>query len=235
MKNINWTFIITVFSVSLGWFLNELSQWFRTNQSDKKIKKQILFNLLEINFIFQRLDTTALSQLYKERVLIRFPEPDQTEDIKSFVDHIFQNILYAQLQNSVVDSLINIETKYSTAVENLASIDPITAYYLSGKTKIFESFDMIQNGLNDFKQLFTEDEHQMHHKIDSAYDSIIKPDVIQDAIEDLRSEILTIARSIDLWTWYKLKRKFISSYETNQEELRLKIDELLDKIIPKTI
>ena len=64
MNKLDLTVILALISVTLGWFLNELIQWFRSRQSDKKFKKQILFNLLETNHIFKRLDTTEFKEVY---------------------------------------------------------------------------------------------------------------------------------------------------------------------------
>jgi hypothetical protein len=234
MKNINWTFIITILSVSLGWILNELSQWFRIRQSDKKIKKQILFNLLETNNIFRKLDTKEFEKIYTERVLIRIPENEHTEELKSVFEYIFSQLINGLFQGNVAESLKEIETKYSIAVENLASIDPITAYHLSGKTKILDSFNLIQTGLDDFKKILSEDDQEIQNQIDASFHSLVKPDIIKEAISDLELEILKIARSIDLFTWYKLKRSFKGTSERDRKEIELKIDELLDKIVPKT-
>lgn len=235
MKNINWTFVITILSVSLGWVLNELSQWFRIRQSDKKIKKQILFNLLETNHIFRRLDTSEFEKIYTEKVLTRIPENEQTEEFKNFFQTMISQILNTMFHGNVAESLQEIEAKYSLAVENLASIDPITAYHLNGKTKIMDSFNLIQSGLDNLKQIITENDEEIQNQIDTTFHSLFKPDIIKEAISDLEIEILKIGRSIDLLTWYKLKRSFKGSYIEDRKELELIIDGLLDKIVPKNL
>lgn len=235
MNKLDLTVILALMSVTLGWFLNELSQWFRSRQSDKKIKKQILFNLLETNHIFKRLDTAEFKKVYTERILIRIPENEQTDDLKFGLDQVFSMLITGIFQDDVSDSLKNIEIKYSTAVENLASLDPITAFHLNGKTKIMDTFNQIQTYFDEIKEILPGDNEDIQNHINSVFHSSLKPDMIKGAISDLESEILKIAISIDLWTWLKLKRSFVSSVEKDRKNMELKIDELLDRAIPKTI
>ena len=232
MSKFDWTYITALLSVALGWFLNELGQWFRTMHGDKKIKKQILYNLLETNFIFNKLDTDIFTNILSERVLLRIPLEEQTEELKVYLKQLYSKLIGEIIQKNVAENLDAIEEKYSSAVDNLATIDPVTAYRLNGKTKIMQTFDFLQEYSEKVKQEFPHDIQQIQESIDLTAETI-KPDIIKDAISGLEDEIRALAFSINIKTWFKVKRTLKKSKEGIHEDGVKMIDDLLDKIIPK--
>jgi len=232
MEKFNWTYLGALFSVAFGWFLNELGQWFRTRKEDKKIKKQILYNLLETNFIFNQLDTTEITQMLTNRILLRIPKNEQTDELKQYLNQLYSGIVGGLLQNDVADKLEKIEEKYTKAVESLATIDPITAYRLNGKTNIMQSFDLLQDYFEEVKEHFSGEEELVKNQISSTFDAL-KPEIIKEAISDLEDEIKDIAFSINPWTWIKVKRTLQSTKDRIKNEGEKKIDELLNKLMPK--
>jgi len=231
MDQIDWTYITALISITFGWFLNELGQWFRTRQDDKKIKRRILYNLLETNFIFNQLDTSNIVELLTERILLRAPKHEQTGEVKQYLNKLYSGLIDGLIQDNVADNLESIEEKYTNAVDSLATIDPVTAYRLNGKTKIIETFDLLEDYYEEVKQQFPNDTDEMQGAIEIATNSI-KPEIIKEAIKDLEDEIRDIAFSIDIRTWYKVKQTLRSSKDRIRKDGVKKIDELLDKLIP---
>ena len=231
MDKIDWTYITALISITFGWFLNELGQWFRTRQDDKKIKRRILYNLLETNFIFNQLDTSNIVELLTERILLRAPKHEQTGEVKQYLNKLYSGLIDGLIQDNVADNLESIEEKYTNAVDSLATIDPVTAYRLNGKTKIIETFDLLEDYYEEVKQQFPNDTDEMQGAIEIATNSI-KPEIIKEAIKDLEDEIRDIAFSIDIRTWYKVKQTLRSSKDRIRKDGVKKIDELLDKLIP---
>ena len=231
MDKTNWIYISALFSTAFGWFLNELGQWFRTKNEDKKIKKRILFNLLETNFIFNKLDNSAIVELLSERLLIRIPEQEQSNEVKQYLIQLYSGIINEIAKTNVSDSIEEIENNYSKAVEDLATIDPITAYRLNGKTKILQTFDLLNTYYDKIKQQFPDDTEQVQNSIEIATQAM-EPGIIKDAISDLQSEIRAIAFSINFKTWYKVTQTLKKSRDRVKEDEIKMIDELLDKLIP---
>jgi len=231
VDQIDWTYITALISITFGWFLNELGQWFRTRQDDKKIKRRILYNLLETNFIFNQLDTSNIVELLTERILLRAPKHEQTGEVKQYLNKLYSGLIDGLIQDNVADNLESIEEKYTNAVDSLATIDPVTAYRLNGKTKIIETFDLLEDYYEEVKQQFPNDADEMQGAIEIATNSI-KPEIIKEAIKDLEDEIRDIAFSIDIRTWYKVKQTLRSSKDRIRKDGVKKIDELLDKLIP---
>jgi hypothetical protein len=232
MDKIDLTYIISLVSITFGWFLNELGQWFRTRLDDKKIKRKILYNLLETNFIFNQLDTSNIVELLTERILLRVPKHEQTEEVKQNLNILFSGLIDGLLHDNVAESLETIEEKYASAVDSLATIDPITAYRLNGKTKIIETFDLLEDYYKEVKQQFPNDAEEMQGAIEVAT-NLIKPEIIKEAIKDLENEIRKIAFSIDIRTWYKVNKTLQASKVRIRKDLIKKIDNLLDKLIPR--
>jgi hypothetical protein len=232
MGKFNWTYLGALFSVAFGWFLNELGQWFRTRNEDKKIKKQILYNLLKTYFIFNQLDTSEITQMLTNRILLRIQKNEQTEELKQYLNQLYSGIIGGLLQNNISDKITTIEKKYTKAVDSLATIDPITAYSLNGKTNIMQSFDLLQEYFEEVKGHFPGEEELVQNQISSSFDAL-KPEIIKEAISDLEDDIKNIAYSINPWTWIKVKSSFQSSKDIIKNEGEKKIDELLDKLIPK--
>lgn len=231
MDKIDWTYITALFSITFGWFLNELGQWFKTRQDDKKIKRKILYNLLETNFIFNQLETSNFVELLAERILLRVPKHLQTEEVKQYLNILYSGFIDNLIKDNVANNLVNIEEKYTNAVDSLATIDPVTAYRLNGKTKIIETVNLLEDYYEKVNQQFPNDIDQMRDAIETAT-NIIKPEIIKDAIVDLEEEIRDIAFSIDILTWLKVKQTLKSSKERIRKNGVKKIDELLDKLIP---
>lgn len=232
MNKFDWTYITALLSITLGWFLNELGQFFRTVHSDKKIKKQILYNLLETNFIFNKLDSEKFTDILSERVMLRIPLEEQSEDLKVNLKQLYSKLLGEVIKKNVAENLEAIEAKYTSAVDNLASIDPVTAYRLNGRTKIMDIFDSIQLYSEKAKNEFPFDAEQIQESIELAAENI-KPDIIKDAITSLEQEILDLAISINIQTWLKVKRSLKKSKKGIHEDGVKLIDDLLDKTIPK--
>lgn len=234
MNKIDWTYITALLSITFGWFLNELGQWFKTRQDDKKIKRKILYNLLETNFILNQLDISNLIELLTERVLFRIPQHQQTEDTKHWLNQLYYSVINNLIQNNVIQDLKNIEEKYTTAVDNLATIDPVTAYRLNGKTKIIETLNLLEDYYQDAKQQFPDDINQIQDAIEMTQ-KFIKPEIIKEAIDDLEEEIRNIAFSISIRTWFKVSKILKFLKERIRKEGAKRIDTLLDTITPNNL
>lgn len=232
MEKFNWTYFGALFSVAFGWFLNELGQWIRTRKEDKKVKNQILYNLLETNFILNQLVTSELTQILTDRILFRVPKEEQTEDLKLYLNHCYSEIISSLLEDNIAEKIENIEAKYTIAVDNLASIDPITAYRLNGKTNIMQSFDLLHDYFEEAKEYFPGDEELLQNQITTTI-NFLKPEIIKEAISDIEVEIKVIALSINPWIWFKVRNTIQTSKNRIRNEGAKKIDELLDKLIPK--
>lgn len=235
MEKIGWTYLTAIISLVVGWFLNELGQWFRSRKEDKKIVKKVLYHLLETFHIFNQLDTSQLIQLVTDRLVLKIPEKHRNDFKKEFKKY-YPIIINGLIQTDVSKRLEKIESYYSKSVDDLSRVDPIRAYRLNGKTKIFQSFELFQ----DSSKLITEklsdgsleNQEQIQNQIDTVLD-ILKPEIIKEAISDLETEILEISFSINIPTWIKSKRTLKNTKNRLRTEGAKRLDEWLDKFEEK--
>lgn len=231
MEQLDWTYITALISVAFGWFLNELGQWFRTRKEDRKIKKQVLFYLLETHFTFNKLDTSEITNLLSRKVSERIPKTEQTDEVEQFINQLYAGIIGSLLEDNVAESIEEIEGHYTNSVSELSKLDPITAYRLNGKNKIFQVFDLLQGYYDEVKETFP-NIPGLSEQIELTVETV-KPEIIKDAISDLEEEIKDISLSINIWTWIRAKKTVNNIKRKIRKDDEKKIDELINKLIPK--
>jgi hypothetical protein len=231
MEKFNWTYIGALLSVGFGWFLNELGQWFRTRKEDRKTKKQVLFYLLEIHFTFNKFDTSEITNLLSRKVLERIPKNEQTEEAKEYINQFYNGMIGSFVEDNVAESLAETEEHYTKSIKELSKLDPITAYRLNGKNKIFQVFDLLHDYYDEVKETFP-NEPGLNEQIELTVETI-KPEIIKDAISDLEDEIRGIALSINLWTWCRARRTVNNTKTKIRKDDEKKIDEMLNMVMPK--
>lgn len=231
MEKFDWTYIAALLSVAFGWFLNELGQWFRTRKEDRKIKKQVLFNLLETHFTFNKLDTSEITNLLSRKVLERIPKSEQTEEAKQYINQLYSGIIGGFAEDNVAESLEETEEHFTKSINELSKLDPITAYRLNGKNKIFQVFDLLHDYDDEVKEKFP-NEPGLNEQIELTVETI-KPEIIKDAISDLEDEIKGIALSINFWTWYRATKTVKNTKTKIRKDDEKKIDDLLNLVMPK--
>ena len=191
-----WGFIFSAIGILFGWTLNQMGQWFRTREEDKKNLKTVLFNLLEIYFLFIRSDFDKIIKQVTNKVFDKLPIDQRSEEGKVIIYQLYQGIATTYLKPDLIEEIKSVQENYKNAIKTLASIDPITAYYLSGKTEIMKHFDSAENWFDNMKEQFPDDEEQINFVANKAID-FIKPDILNDVLDDLEDDITNIAFKIN--------------------------------------
>ena len=223
-----WGFILSATGIALGWTLNQIGQWFKTRQEDKRNLKIVLFNLLETYFIFIRSDFDKYIQKITDKVHSKFPEEQRTEESRLFIQTLYSGVLSNFIKPEIKIEIKAIQESYQNSIKTLASIDPLSAYYLSGRKNIMETFDTIQNLFDNLKDQFPSDQNEIELGTKQVI-SIIKPDILQDSLSDLEKDIKRIAWKINPYVWVK-SRKVINRLRANTNE---RIDNDIDKLVEK--
>lgn len=230
-NKIIWGFTFSAIGIAFGWVLNQLSQWFRTRQEDKKNLKVVLFNLLETYFIFIRSDFDKYIQKITDKVLSKMPTDQQTEESKAFMNNLYSSILINHLKPELISQMKSIQVNYKDSIKTLSAIDPLTAYYLSGKTNILETFDTIQNMFDNVKSQFPSEHNEIQASANMVMD-ILKPDIFKDSLNDLEKEIKSIALKINPFLWFKSIRAIKRLKRNINQKLDNDLDELFEKLSP---
>jgi hypothetical protein len=226
-----WGCIFSAVGIIFGWTLNQLGQWFRTRQEDKKNLKIVLFNLLETYFIFIRSDLEKYVQKITDKVHSNIPIDEQTEEVKNVIQTLYSGIKTNYLKPDLLKEIKVVQENYQNSIKTLATIDPLSAYYLSGRTNIIETFDSIEGMFDNVKSQFHNEHNEIKLGANQAID-IIKPDIIKDSLADLENDIKKIAWKINPYVWFKSRRAIGRLKVNTNENLDKEIDKMFEKLKP---
>lgn len=228
-----WTSIIASASVVLGWFLNEITQLFRSRGETRRIKKRVLHDLLEINFILSRLDMSDLVDEYLKYVKTKFPQEALYDQLKPVIQDQMEKMIFQTVIDTVLDELDEIEKTYNDAIIELSKIRPIRAYYLRGVSKTLDKLEQYQDYVSEISTEITAEAPEMNPLVLDLISSI-KQEQFKENIENIRKEIKSMAFSIGIKTWYQsravIKKKSILLDEKTKHTLDTFIDNLKNKI-----
>jgi len=228
-SKILWGFIFSAIGVAFGWTLNQLGQWFRARGEDKKNLKLVLFNLLETYFIFIRSDLDKIVQKVTDKVFEKIPKEQQTEEGKKIMHSIYSGILTNHLKPELLEELKSVQENYQNSIKTLASIDPLTAYYLSGKTNIIEGFETIQGWFDNLQHEYPAEATEIEIGAKQVL-GIIKPNIINETLTELEKDIKKIAWKINPIVWLKSIQAIKRLKKNTNENLDKEIDKLLNQL-----
>lgn len=227
MEKLDWGFISALISVAVGWFLNELSQWFRVRKEDKRIKKEVLFNLLETHFTLRRIDMSEYVTLVTDRVMALYPEEQRTEKFRKELLGFYTQTAKQMIKMIISDKQEILVAKYTNAIDNLAKIDPITAYRLNGKANVMQVFEAIEASLSSaLTDLVGQQQQEVQSQLSQAMD-YIKPNMLTETIDDLEDELISIGWSINPIIYYKIRSTLKKYRKDKQKETKETVDKLI--------
>lgn len=224
-----WGFIFSAIGVAFGWTLNQLGQWLRTRQEDKKGLKVVLFHLLETYFIFVRSDLEKYVEKLTEKVHSKIPEDQHTQELKTTIQKLYSDLFKSYLNPVLSTELEVVQESYQKAIKTLATIDPLTAYYLSGKKNVIETFDAIQVWVEEVKNKFPAEKNEIEQSGEKVL-GILKPNILQDTLNELEKEIRGIAWKINPYIWFKSVKAIERLKSNANQRLDREIDKLLEQV-----
>ncbi len=216
-------------SVGLGWVLNELSQLFRNLSENRRIKNRVLHDLLEMNFILSRLDLKPAVNVMVSEIQDHVPvEIPQIE--KDKLGESLYKTLLSNLEDDVIDELEDLDENYLNAVLELSKVDPIRAYYLRNKTRLFENFDKIESYITSVKNELDEVDPYQTGELSVMLNPFITNQFTEE-IENLRNETIDLAKSIGLRTRSKVSKILDKHAIIMTDEMRETIQPIIKQIL----
>jgi len=123
----------------VGALIKELASFYRAYREDHRILKIVLFNQLDVWYEVKRCDTGPLILTYFERIKQRLgSEGASTEQIDELLEKVRPEF-EALLRKVKIGEPEKLQQRYQASVDNLAQVDPILAYKLSGKPNLENS------------------------------------------------------------------------------------------------
>jgi hypothetical protein len=220
-------FQFSIIGIALGWLLNQLAQWFRTRQEDKKNLKRVLYNLLEILDVFMRLDYEKTLNQAVEKVMLKIPEHERNEMNKKVLHEFYSKLLNEMIVPQIIKEFNATHSNYVESIKLLSSIDPILAFNLNGKRNIYEGFELLENSFRNL-ELELGNDNSSEETADVL--NIIKPDIVIETIGEIESDIKKVSWGINPFVWYKSKRKIKAIKRDRTQEFGESIDSFFEKI-----
>jgi hypothetical protein len=211
----------------IGWFLNQISGWWRIRRDDKRTLNQVLFNLLEIHHLLNRFDIDESVDQIIDRLIEKLTLTIAIEE-RNQVKEIIKVALHSFLLKITTDELKAVESKYQAAIDQLAKISPVRAFYLSDKTKILENINLLEKWVDHA----AENDTSGQIDTDQAKKMLIgatKPEIMDDSLKDFRKHITAIAWQINPLVWLKIKR-LLNKRTLNTSDLEEKIETIIELI-----
>ncbi|MBX2952087.1 MAG: hypothetical protein KF870_06250 [Leadbetterella sp.] len=231
MNKIDFTYLSGLLGVSLGWLLNEVSLFLRSRGTTRKIKKQVLFNLLEVLSILKKYDSESIKEVVVAELLKIAPKEPTSQELVQ-LNKILVPIMQSLVYDFIKDNLKGLESKYMEAIDILSTIDPITAYRLSGNVRVYRVFDSYKK---HFESVSEESQDNSNNQKEAFQEGnvLFEKSIASRTVSDLKSEILKIAFSIGIKTWFHTK-KIINLFSELDEEETQQISQFLINIIEKS-
>jgi hypothetical protein len=122
------TYLGSLLSVAVGWFLHELSDTLKVRREDRRAVGKVLAELLEIRHQLVFLPT------YLAEVQRLFALPPEA-----------QTLIHTKIVEVLSPALSRAEEKYNDAIDSIKGSLPLLAFELRGKDLLRHSFDQVRS------------------------------------------------------------------------------------------
>lgn len=225
--------VTTLISVGIGLLFSEIGSWFKIRREDNRNKKKVLFYLLETLHAFQKLDISDDLERLSKKISAKIPGEMNHTDAGRIIHSILSSIIPKIIEKAALKDLKETEDSYKKCIEELSIIDPIVAYKLKGKNKIIDVFDQLGEYVSQFSNKHPGESGNGLNSIDLI--DLIKPEVIQASIGDLRIEISNLSRDIGRKTYKNTKRIVYKDSTSQTLEQSTEEDEMLERLFSQLV
>lgn len=216
-----------------AWALAQLSHWYKGMKEDNRIRKEVLFCLLDVYESIPRLNI-QIEQVLKrgmDNLYSKLPFDNEEEKI------ITVNALMVQLKpliTKIIDERFSaIAGKYNTAIIKLSAVNPIMSYRLAGRTEILKHTNSVTDEL---KTLLA-----VPSQADPAITGMLTEYLVKETnttFEEtstfFKSQIKALSLKVGLLTWIKillLLKKLNKNPILTDEDINESIDRYCDFVL----
>lgn len=189
----NKTFIFTIISLMIGWFLKEASEQLRGRSTTKKALSKAIVSLLELH-----------SALLREKILLQ-------EFKKIYPNNlVMDNMALLAIREVLAESNYNFEDfteRYNNAVNIISETDPLLGFKL-------RTAGEIPNAILDIKG--NNDDHDAPNPLTNFLQNYY----LETTIPDLENLILKISSRYSFLTRFEIKRRFNSKEQKYSKKIQ---------------
>lgn len=228
--------IIGVIGIIFGWVLNQVAQWYKGRKEDNRIRKEVLFYLLELEYDLERFNLDKLVEECLTFLIAALPEDGQTVEVRDGL----KKFIYPHLvpfMKEAVDSSHNLTNEsLKGAISKLSPVSPYLAYKLTSFTDILKRMNNARNYITSVSQ------DPSFKDVGGQIDQWISPIIENSTFADNQTQLLQFLRKLAFrigpftylyhirWERRMLRGRRNPSYHGEMKEL---MQELVNRFITK--
>lgn len=219
--------VATLLGTALGGLLTQLHTWRATQQVDKRILRECLYPLLELQYLLQQAaQVKGLTQEIIRALQKQFPNAPVEELNRA------QEILPAFVMPHIVQEMQQLKEVFNASLIKLAGVDPISAYELRGRessiTQISAYADSVTEKIRELAK--PEEQEQTVQELKKMY-PVLEQATVDKALERVEAVLLHIAKRIDTDT-YLATQQAIHRRQAGSAERKQDIEKYMQQIMP---
>jgi CRISPR/Cas system CSM-associated protein Csm2 small subunit len=224
--------LLTAFGgIVLGFFLGQLADYLRANREDKRVLKQVLFNQLDLWVEMKRADVETLVPILIEKFQQALLKRGAQQDQVNVMFNISMTPLIGLLKEMKLAAPEKIRERYQESVNQLAKVDPLLAYQLSGRpqTDFSETVDAFIEKATELEG----EKANMPGTMNAVahFSNFIKGYGQRRMLTDMEDDIVAVARKINYLCAFRTRKTIRMLTVRLAEEAEKYIDQFLDSLI----
>ena len=221
---------VALICVLFGWLLHEISSLVSLRREKKKILRSVLSNYLELWFIIINVANNIEMLTSHLGGKLKGTIPDLSSKDEALLQETLKTVKEDILKPKVSQGIDEVQEDYEDAVIELATVDPMLAFRLRGKSKAYDMlFDQLKKDLDRIKSIIPSESTQ-DDKVISRIDETLCSKLRQGMLNNFERDMLGIAWKVSLFTWIKLKRTISKIKKPNLNEMDKGWDSLMAEI-----
>lgn len=212
--------------IVLGWLLGEFSSIFRSWRESRKKLNAMLYYLMELHHNFGILNLDTFTEIFIKRLCQKYPGSINEQEQETCKESIAP-IMWGFIKRFIGEEFSKLKANYQQTVEDLASISPFQAFYLSGRSRILDLFDSINGLFNELGAAPTEAEGEEAIRRFKKY---LEDRAYAEAQKELEKSIKGIALRISPLAYLKSLRYLDRARHKRLKEFEKEIDDYLDSL-----
>ncbi|RQO64791.1 hypothetical protein DBR40_25105 [Pedobacter sp. KBW01] len=200
----------------IGFFLSSLTGFFQGRKQDRRKLKKLLYHLLELRYQLQEETRITQGMLGIRPQLIEVLEKETGEKIQIGEEEFSSIVIPMFKDERIEERLEQLSQRVDTVLHELAEVEPLLAYELTGKYSVKDRLSHLGNlGASD----------ELPFDIGKWMNPLLKDDLGKE----LDRTILLISKKVSRKTWKLTREQLETVYQPDDEKLK----ELIAKMVRK--
>lgn len=224
--------LVTAFGgIVLGFLMGQLGDYLRATREDKRVLKQVLFNQLDLWVEMKRADVETLVPMLIEKFQQALLKRGARQDQVNAMFDVSLTPLIGLLKEIRLTSPQRMGERYQESVNQLAKIDPLLAYQLSGRPQV---------DFNETVDAFIEKAIELEGEkaqipsttnVVSYFSNFIKGYGQRRMLTNMENDIVDVARKISYLYAFRTRRVIRMLTVALAEDTEKYIDQFLDSLV----